>query len=82
MSTEGKKDTPEQAEFRKYCRDWLSENVPAPPSFRLPQSAMEIMTQQQMDYLASWQKSAISSSVAESIPCSSGVQVRNPSVGQ
>ena len=58
MSEEGKKDTPEQSEFRKYCRDWLSKNVPPQPSFRLPQSAMEIMTQEQMDYLSAWQKSA------------------------
>ena len=58
MSEDAKKDTPEQSEFRQYCRDWLSKNVPDLPSFRLPQSAMEIMTQQQMDYLAGWQKSA------------------------
>ena len=37
-------DTPEQAEFREYCRKWLADNRPAPPSFRLPISAIEVMT--------------------------------------
>ena len=58
MSEEGKKDTSEQSAFRKYCREWLSENAPPNPSFRLPQSALEIMTWEQMDYLTAWQKSA------------------------
>jgi alkylation response protein AidB-like acyl-CoA dehydrogenase len=51
-------DTPEQAEFRAYCRQWLADNLPAPPTVRLPQSPLEIMTQEQMDYLSDWQKSA------------------------
>ncbi len=50
-----RKDTPEQAEFREHCRSWLAENKPAPPSFRLPISAIEVMTEEQRDYLASWQ---------------------------
>ena len=33
-------DSPEQAEFREHCRRWLNENRPAPPSFRLPLSAI------------------------------------------
>ena len=56
-STE-RKDTQEQSEFREYCRDWLSKNLPGEPPVRLPQSALEIMTQDQMDYLQAWQKSA------------------------
>ncbi len=51
-----KKDTPEQAEFRQYCRNWLAENRPGPPNFRLPQGAIEVMTEQQREYLAAWQK--------------------------
>ena len=33
---EGRRDTPEQAEFREYCRRWLPENRPPAPTFRLP----------------------------------------------
>jgi len=48
-------DTPEQAEFREHCRRWLAENRPAPPSFRLPLSAIEVMTEDQRRYLCDWQ---------------------------
>lgn len=58
MNASVRYDSPEQAEFRKYCREWLAKNVPAPPSFQLPQSAIEITTQQELDYLCAWQKSA------------------------
>ncbi len=58
MSEAGRKDTPEQAEFREYCRGWLSENSPGPSPVRLPQSAIEITTHEQLDYLCAWQKSA------------------------
>ncbi len=58
MSDNASKDSPEQAEFRQYCRDWLHENRPAEPSVRLPQTALEIMTREQLDYLQAWQKSA------------------------
>ncbi|MGH7897293.1 MAG: acyl-CoA dehydrogenase family protein [Candidatus Binatia bacterium] len=49
-------DTPEQAEFRERCRRWLAENRPAPPPFRLPQNAYEVMTEEQRRYLCDWQK--------------------------
>ena len=55
---ESRKDTSEQAEFREYCKDWLSKNLPGRPPVRLPQSAIEIMTTDQLDYLCAWQKSA------------------------
>jgi len=58
MTDDAIKDSPEQAEFRAYCRKWLDENPVAPPTVRLPQSALEIMTPEQMDYLQSWQKMA------------------------
>ena len=48
--------SPEQVEFREYCRGWLAENRPDPPSFRLPLSPIEVMTEEQMRYLRAWQK--------------------------
>ncbi|PLW82685.1 acyl-CoA dehydrogenase [Kineobactrum sediminis] len=58
MSESARKDTPEQAEFRAYCREWLAANKPGEPSVRLPQSPLEIMTEDQLSYLQAWQKSA------------------------
>jgi len=58
MSDSERKDTAEQAEFRAYCRQWIAENHPGEPPVRLPQSAIEIMNPEQMDYLQAWQKSA------------------------
>ncbi|MFT4571691.1 MAG: alkylation response protein AidB-like acyl-CoA dehydrogenase [Hyphomicrobiaceae bacterium] len=50
-----RQDTVEQAEFRQYCRRWLDENRPGAPSFRLPLSPIEVMTQEQCDYFRAWQ---------------------------
>jgi alkylation response protein AidB-like acyl-CoA dehydrogenase len=58
MSESASKDSPEQAEFRQYCRTWLASNRPADPPVRLPLSALEIMTPEQMGYLQAWQKTA------------------------
>lgn len=59
MSSEvGTKDTPEQAEFRQYCRQWLAQNTPPSASVRLPQSALAIMTTDQLNYLSKRQKAA------------------------
>ncbi|MBA6412005.1 acyl-CoA dehydrogenase family protein [Parahaliea sp. F7430] len=58
MSESSRNDTAEQAEFRQYCREWLAENKPSDPPVRLPQSALEIMTEPQLEYLQAWQKSA------------------------
>lgn len=58
MSKTALKDSPEQAEFRAYCKDWLADNVPAKPDFRLPQTSLEIMTTDQLDYLCAWEKAA------------------------
>ncbi len=44
---DARRDTPEQAEFREYCRRWLQENRPAAPPFRLPEHAIEVMTEEQ-----------------------------------
>ena len=58
MSDDTRKDTPEQSEFRQYCRDWLADNLPPPAPVRLPESPLEIMTVQQLNYLQDWQKAA------------------------
>ena len=58
MSESAKKDSPQQAEFRQHCRDWLQSNKPGDPPVRLPLSPLEIMTPGQMDYLQSWQQAA------------------------
>lgn len=51
-------EKPEQAEFRAYCRKWLAENKPALPSFRLPLSALEVKTEEQVKWLVAWQRKA------------------------
>jgi alkylation response protein AidB-like acyl-CoA dehydrogenase len=58
MSEAAAMDSPEQKEFRAYCREWLQDNRPEEPTVRLPQSALEIMTDPQLDYLQAWQKAA------------------------
>lgn len=58
MSESARKDSPEQAEFRQYCRDWLQDNRPGEPPVRLPLSPLEIMTEPQLEYLQAWQKAA------------------------
>ncbi|GAB3271238.1 acyl-CoA dehydrogenase family protein [Parahaliea aestuarii] len=58
MSDSAHRDSPEQAEFRQYCQDWLANNTPGEPPVRLPQSALEIMTEAQLAYLQDWQKAA------------------------
>jgi len=47
---------PEQREFQEYARRWLAENAPPAPKFRLPLSAIEVMTVAQRDYLQDWQR--------------------------
>jgi alkylation response protein AidB-like acyl-CoA dehydrogenase len=58
MSDSAREDTPDQAEFREYCRQWLQANKPGEPPVRLPLSPLEIMTVEQLSYLQAWQKSA------------------------
>lgn len=58
MSDSASKDSPEQAEFRQYCRGWLKDNHPGEPGVRLPLTPLEIMTPEQLSYLQAWQKSA------------------------
>ena len=42
MSDAEKQDTPEQAEFRTHCQQWLAENHPGQPSVHIPQGALEL----------------------------------------
>jgi alkylation response protein AidB-like acyl-CoA dehydrogenase len=58
MPDSAREDTPDQAEFRQYCRQWLQANRPGEPPVRLPLSPLEIMTVEQLSYLKGWQKSA------------------------
>lgn len=58
MAGNAEKDSQQQAEFREYCREWLRDNRPAEPPVRLPQSPLEIMTRDQLDYLQGWQQAA------------------------
>ena len=45
----------ELEEFRAEVSAWLVDNKPAEPEFLLPQSFMEVGTDQQLDYLREWQ---------------------------
>ena len=58
MSQEGKKDSPEQAEFRAHCQQWLAENHPGNPSVHIPQGALELSDPEALKWLQAWQKSA------------------------
>ena len=49
-------ETAAHVEFRNHCRRWLEENRPPAPSFRMPITAIEVMTEEQRRYLAAWQK--------------------------
>jgi len=42
-------------EFRKEVSSWLKKNIPAAPNFILPDSFMEVGTDQQFEYLRAWQ---------------------------
>ena len=43
-------------DFRKEVRSWLKGNKPEPPSFLLPETFMEVGTDQQFDFLRAWQR--------------------------
>jgi len=61
MNEEATVDTPEQAEFRTYCREWLSENRPGPPpplAERRSRTVPGRTSQAMQDYQIAWQKSA------------------------
>ena len=45
----------EKAEFRQQVGAWMQANRPADPGFLLPQSFMEVGSEQQLDFLREWQ---------------------------
>ncbi len=49
-------DTPELAEFALEVADWFRANKPADPGFLLPESFMEVGTDQQFTFLRDWQR--------------------------
>jgi hypothetical protein len=51
MSEAQQKDSPEQAEFRAYCRAWLENNHPGQPTVPLPQGALELSDPAALEWL-------------------------------
>lgn len=45
----------ELEEFRQQVSAWLQDNIPGDPGFLLPQSFLEVGTEQQLDFLREWQ---------------------------
>ena len=43
-------------EFTDQARAWFKENIPPEPKFLLPETFMEVGTDQQFDYLRDWQR--------------------------
>ncbi|MEX0942254.1 MAG: acyl-CoA dehydrogenase family protein [Pseudomonadales bacterium] len=58
MTEAGRKDTPEQAEFRAHCQKWLAENHPGRPPVHIPQGALELSDPAALEWLQAWQKAA------------------------
>ncbi len=58
MTDSTPQESPDQQTFRKYCREWLQDNLPPAPPVILPQMAIGLMYTEQLDYLVQWQKSA------------------------
>ncbi len=46
----------EIADFRSEVRAWIAANAPGDPGFKLPQSFLEVESQQQFEYLLAWQQ--------------------------
>ncbi len=49
-------ESTEDAEFRSEVRAWLTENTPAAPDFKLPQTFLEVESDAQFDFLQRWQQ--------------------------
>ena len=43
-------------DFTDQARAWFKENIPPEPNFLLPETFMEVGTDQQFDYLRDWQR--------------------------
>ena len=46
----------EMIEFRDEVSAWFKENAPRDPGFLLPETFMEVGTDQQFEFLRSWQQ--------------------------
>jgi hypothetical protein len=51
-------EPPEIAGFRREVRAWIEANKPGDPGFKLPQSFLEVESEQQFRYLRDWQRKA------------------------
>ena len=43
-------------EFTDQAKAWFKENAPPQPNFLLPETFMEVGTDQQFEYLRNWQR--------------------------
>ena len=46
----------ELSEFREEVAAWFTENAPVDPGFLLPETFMEVGTDQQFEFLRNWQR--------------------------
>ena len=51
-----KEETKEHQDFRADVSTWMKENKPADPGFLLPQTFMEVGSDEQLDFLCNWQR--------------------------
>ena len=51
----------ELSDFRKGVADWIKHNTPADPGFLLPQTFMEVGSEQVLSFLREWQHKVWSS---------------------
>ena len=58
MSATVSPESKEQTAFRTHCISWLQNNLPPESPVALPQTAMEVVQEDQLRYLQAWQKSA------------------------
>ena len=59
MNDKVSSDTPEQAEFRAYCREWVAKNKPKPFTGKtMTTTHPRINTQEYQDYLVNWLNAA------------------------
>lgn len=54
-------ESAELADFRKGVIDWIKHNTPADPGFLLPQTFMEVGSEQALEFLREWQHKVWSS---------------------
>lgn len=56
MTGTRQQEAPEPGAFRDEVRGWIRANKPAKPPFKLPQSFLEVESQEQFEYLRDWQR--------------------------